>query len=265
MSAMVRTYLDDEDTDRARGFAEQVEATLIKMRKLLTAVTELSGLPYKVAEPVPLKLADVAHAAIRACDDVIVRTGAKITIGKLPGLMGEPMLLTKALAHLITNAVVYVDPEKSPRLSISGAIGRDGRTFLHVLDNGIGIAPSQLDTIFDPLVRHHAHVAHQGGAGMGLAVAQKILMAHGGVITAAPRRHGGSCFTMTFPKSAQPDDPLPHPGQPGSVKTPGLSPEQPEEGQQSRRSFFARPAHPHPEEQSPHHLSPPGRERKSRY
>ena len=53
MSAMVRTYLDDQDTDRARGFAEQVEATLIKMRKLVTAVTELSGLPDTVAEPVP--------------------------------------------------------------------------------------------------------------------------------------------------------------------------------------------------------------------
>ena len=263
MSALVRAYLDDQDTDRARSFAEQIEATLIKMRKVLSAVTELSGLPESVEAPVPVAMADVVHAALRACDDVINRTGAHITIGNLPALIGDPQLLTKAMAYLISNAVTYVDPEVRPRLSISGATGADGRLCVNVLDNGIGIPRDQIDQVFDPLVRHHVHVSHQGGAGMGLAVAQKILAAHGGQITAAPRRHGGMCFTMTFPASARMDS-FPA-AKPETLRIPELLPEQPAEGRQSRRSFFARPARPPQEGQSPRRPSRPDQGQTSRY
>lgn len=265
MSALIRTYLDDEDTERARNFAEQVEETLMKMRNLVAAFTDLAELPNHIDDHAPVDVASVVEAALTSNHAMISAAKARVSVGKLPHVSGDPALLSRAVGHLIANAATYVDPELQPRISVSGARGRDGRVHVHVMDNGVGIPPDQLDQIFEPLVRHHAFVSHQGGIGIGLAVVRKIMQAHGGTVTAKPRRHGGTCFTLIFPNPQTAHDPFASVAVVTPIRTPELLPEQPVAAPQSRRRFFARPARQPQAKQSPRHLSPLGPEQRSQY
>ena len=112
-------------------------------------------------------------------------------------LEGDAHLLTRAVENLLDNALrhspaggsVAVCWERSPA----------GWRFA-VGDSGPGIAPADLPHIFDPLYRGDASRNRgTGGAGLGLAIARRILRAHGGDLTAANRPGGGAELTATLP------------------------------------------------------------------
>jgi len=68
-----------------------------------------------------------------------------------------------------------------------------GRLRFHVLDTGSGIAPEDLPHVFLPMYRGEPSRSRAtGGAGLGLAIAQRIAQAHGGHLSAANRPGGGA-------------------------------------------------------------------------
>ena len=71
-----------------------------------------------------------------------------------------------------------------------------------VSDGGPGISPAELPHIFDPLYRGDASRNRStGGAGLGLAIARRILRVHGGDLTAANRPGGGAELIATLPNA----------------------------------------------------------------
>jgi len=79
---------------------------------------------------------------------------------------------------------------------------RADRAAFTVTDTGPGIAPRDLPHLFEPLYRGEASRNREtGGAGLGLAIAQRILRAHGGDLIAANRTGGGASFTGWLPLS----------------------------------------------------------------
>lgn len=74
-----------------------------------------------------------------------------------------------------------------------------------IMDTGQGIAAHDLPHLFTPLYRGDASRNRQtGGAGLGLAIARRILRAHSGDLTAANGQGGGAVFTATLPGVRQP-------------------------------------------------------------
>jgi signal transduction histidine kinase len=117
------------------------------------------------------------------------------------GLEGDAHLLTRAVENLLDNALRHSPPggcvtvcwERTPGGWWRCAVG----------DSGPGIAPTDLPYIFDPLYRGDASRNRgTGGAGLGLAIARRILRAHGGDLTAANRPGGGAELTATLPTMA---------------------------------------------------------------
>jgi signal transduction histidine kinase len=113
-------------------------------------------------------------------------------------LEGDAHLLTRAVENLLDNALHHSPPggcvsvrwERTPGSWWCFAVG----------DSGPGIAPADLPHIFDPLYRGDASRNRgTGGAGLGLAIARRILRAHGGDLTAANRPGGGAELTATLP------------------------------------------------------------------
>ena len=81
------------------------------------------------------------------------------------------------------------------------ALGRtDGMAEVTIADTGIGIEPDDLERIFEPFRRLDAARARDtGGAGLGLAIARSIVVAHGGLVTVESRPGSGSRFTVRLP------------------------------------------------------------------
>lgn len=111
---------------------------------------------------------------------------------------GDPVRLTQVLVNLLSNSAKYTPERGDIRLSAEVA----GDTLvLRVTDNGIGIRPEALSSIFDPFTQeHHATVFNGDGLGIGLAVVRELVQGHGGSVSARSAGIGlGSEFTVTLP------------------------------------------------------------------
>jgi signal transduction histidine kinase len=105
--------------------------------------------------------------------------------------------LTQVLRNLIRNAVAHTDPEG--RVTVA-ARARDDHLQISVTDSGAGIAPDQLEQIFERFHRLDAGRSRdRGGSGLGLAIARAITEAHGGSIRAESGPGQGATFRIELP------------------------------------------------------------------
>ncbi|WP_114418627.1 PAS domain-containing sensor histidine kinase [Marinospirillum perlucidum] len=106
--------------------------------------------------------------------------------------------LQEVLAILLENAQAYGQTPEGLQLQLTGQI-RDGYFLLDLEDAGQGIPESYRDKVFEPVTRL-VPVATHPGAGMGLALARKLIQAGGGQLTLVAAKHlGGACFRLELP------------------------------------------------------------------
>jgi two-component system sensor histidine kinase KdpD len=121
--------------------------------------------------------------------------------GNLPLIPSDGLLLEQLFMNLFENAIKYT-PRGTP-LELS-AFESVHLVTVELADRGPGIPPGDEDKIFEKFV--HGGGAG-GGVGLGLAVCQAIIVAHGGKIWAENRSGGGAVFRFTLPAVVMP--PLP--------------------------------------------------------
>jgi two-component system OmpR family sensor kinase len=104
------------------------------------------------------------------------------------------------LVNLLDNAVKFSPP--GARISI-GLASEGADAVVRVSDTGPGIAPEELPHLFERFYRGSGpRAAHAPGFGLGLALSQAIVDAHGGRLDAANRPEGGAVFTLRLPCAA---------------------------------------------------------------
>ncbi|GJM38493.1 MAG: hypothetical protein DHS20C19_18600 [Acidimicrobiales bacterium] len=114
----------------------------------------------------------------------------------------------QALLNLGSNACHHAGPDASVEFEIEPA----GTVLLvRVVDHGSGVDPAERTRIFQPFYRpDDSRSRHrQGGAGLGLAVVERIATQHGGDVSVSTTPGGGATFTLTLPRSLQPVEPPP--------------------------------------------------------
>ncbi len=109
--------------------------------------------------------------------------------------------LHRALTNLVSNAVSYT--ARGGTITITTRIAHD-RAFIEVRDTGIGIADTDLPSIFQRFYRaDQARSIDTGGTGLGLAITKKIIEAHGGTIEVESKVGDGSMFRVSLPQASQ--------------------------------------------------------------
>ncbi|HEY3364901.1 MAG TPA: HAMP domain-containing sensor histidine kinase [Symbiobacteriaceae bacterium] len=127
-----------------------------------------------------------------------------ITLGLAAGpepvlLAGDRLMLGRVVDNLLDNAIRYTPPGGSVTL---GWHGMPDECRFWVQDTGPGISPEGLPRVFQPLYRgDKARSTRTGGAGLGLAIARRLVDAHGGNI-AVTNQDGGARFTVTLPRAS---------------------------------------------------------------
>jgi len=143
----------------------------------------------------PTSLADILDRARRQAEtraDALGRTVLWQETAPEAELVVDPDLLAAALTELFQNALEYADRDRVT-IRVSGSLAPE-HVHLQVADDGPGIAAADRPHIFDPF-----YSSRPEGAGMGLALAQEILIEHKGSIALAPGADRGARFDLVIP------------------------------------------------------------------
>jgi signal transduction histidine kinase len=120
----------------------------------------------------------------------------------LPEVYADYNQIKQVLINLLENAVAY--SEAGTRMTIN-ARAVDGVVEVSVSDQGVGIAQDDLEKISEKSYRGSQRRQRPGGVGLGLAICQALILAHGGRIWAESKQGHGSTFYFRLPV-VTPDD-----------------------------------------------------------
>ncbi|MBX7144162.1 MAG: hypothetical protein K1X79_06905 [Oligoflexia bacterium] len=126
----------------------------------------------------------------------------RIGVGELPKIWGSPDLLRRLFINLLSNAVKYNDKKEivvnvGMRRVISRSIGEFAEIFVE--DNGPGIPAEEIKNIFSMFTRGSNNPNQAEGAGIGLAVVQRIAELHYGNVHVESEPGNGTRFVVALP------------------------------------------------------------------
>lgn len=144
------------------------------------------------------------HDLQTAVAAVVERVNAEVapTVGFTPGPEALPVALhPTAFERMLVNLIDNARHHGAPPVAIE--LRRDGmRALLDVLDRGNGIDPARTESLRQPFVRGDEARSDAPGAGLGLAIVERLAEWHGAVFELLPRSGGGTVARLAFPLAA---------------------------------------------------------------
>jgi signal transduction histidine kinase len=121
---------------------------------------------------------------------------AEIIIDNLPPAFCDRNLIRQVFINLISNALKYSEPKPQPKIHI-GSFLKNGKNIYFVKDNGVGFDMKYYNKLFGVFQRLHSQEEFKG-TGIGLAIVQKIVIRHGGIIWAEATPNEGATFYFSL-------------------------------------------------------------------
>lgn len=196
---------DEKIPEDAREFLNIISNESQRLSKMLSTFLSVSNLEQSDKQDVaktPVKLDTVVHEVIGDLQENAKRKRIRLveqTNNYLPPIAADKGLITRAVSHLVDNAIRY-SPERTS-IIISTILESD---FLRVVveDRGYGIHPSEHEKIWQKFYR----VARDGqdkeeeSTGLGLSLVKEIVEQHGGAVDVKSELGTGSKFSFTLPR-----------------------------------------------------------------
>lgn len=187
----------DEDLRRVVGgiaYESMRMAQLVEDLLTLARLDEHRGL-----ESEPVELAGLAIEAVETSNLVGPEWLVEYRVAEPVEVMGDYAALRRLVDNLLSNVRAHTPPGTHALVSVTGS--SEDEAVIEVADDGPGIGEAQAPHIFERFFRvDQSRTRETGGAGLGLAIVASIVQAHGGSVSAAVRREGGSVFTVRLPR-----------------------------------------------------------------
>ncbi|TKB47634.1 two-component system sensor histidine kinase EnvZ [Ferrimonas sediminicola] len=178
-------------SDQDSFLKEGIEHDIDDMNNIIDQFIEfVRGSPAE--EHASTSLDDLLQEA--AQQESLRHTKVELSLGQVPAIPMPVIAIKRVLANLIENGVRYGGGD----LKLSS--GFDGRwVWFAVSDNGPGIPPKQMESLFEPFTQGDS-ARGSVGSGLGLAIVKRVVDSEGGRVELANRSHGGLRATVWLPR-----------------------------------------------------------------
>lgn len=137
----------------------------------------------------------VREAVVASCLEMRQQRVEVISPARVPAVV-DPVHLRSAVANLIRNALAYTPDDDV----IAVTVIRDGdRVRIAIGDSGPGMSPTEIRTVFRPLVRGECAPSNPSGRGLGLFIARRVVEAHRGTMEVSSNGRQGTVFRLDLP------------------------------------------------------------------
>lgn len=169
-----------------------------RLRELVTELLNLANLEHQPKWET-VSLSDLFRSICQELSETAAQKNVSfICSSSQLTVLGDSGLLYRALFNLVENAVKYNVAGGSVEIACEA---KADHTIITIADTGIGIPDSVKHRIFEPFFRvDPSRSREMGGAGLGLAMVERIINQHQGRISLTDRPGGGSLFTVCLPK-----------------------------------------------------------------
>jgi signal transduction histidine kinase len=188
--------------EKARQYYRIINKESQRLTQLINNILDFSRIEAgrKQYRFVPTDVGRIVREVVDAYRFPIEQQGFTLEVemaDDLPEVAIDPEAMEQALLNLVNNAIKYSSDQKYLKLQVR----RDGeRMLIAVRDKGIGVAKADHKRIFEKFVRAENTLVHTTkGSGLGLALVQHIMEAHGGTVELESTPGEGSTFTLVLP------------------------------------------------------------------
>lgn len=193
-----------DDPEAVTRFSGRMLTESDRLSKLVQQIIELSRLQADdpMDAPAVISVDEVVAAALDASTIDAETRGISLVASGVTGLKvwGDREQIAAAVSNLVANAVAYSADHMSVVVSTKAT---DDTVEVSVIDQGIGIAESEMDRIFERFYRvDPARHRSTGGTGLGLSIVKHVAATHGGEIRVWSVEGQGSTFTLSLPRKS---------------------------------------------------------------
>lgn len=194
---------------------ERMNVAAKRVQELIQDINNFTTLINKDEQSLEIDLNWIIGKNLNEIAAVIEQRKINVFTDRLPVITGYPEQLLLLFRSLLDNSIKFSNTVESPVIKIkymgietyqrNGSSFRDPKSYykLCIEDNGIGFDNEFAEKIFMIFQRLHTQQSMYRGKGIGLAIAQRVMVNHGGFITAKGDPGKGAIFNLYFPASEQ--------------------------------------------------------------
>ncbi|GAA4408494.1 hypothetical protein GCM10023187_30430 [Nibrella viscosa] len=206
-----------QNLEQGLNYVQRMQQAAGRMSLLIQDLLTYSRISTSQVNAQPVALANVVSQAIDNLSVAIEESGAQIDVDDLPTVPGDALQLMQLVQNLLSNALKFrrkthsgeaVIPQVKVRtkrllrsempVPLPAARQAEAYQLIEVSDNGIGFDPRHAELIFGVFQRLHGKQEFSG-TGIGLAIVEKVVANHGGVVTATGHPDQGATFSVYLP------------------------------------------------------------------
>ena len=206
-SKILAEHLGSHVDPQVAYYLQRIQEGSQHMGQLVNDLLDLSQIGRKQASPRLVSLDALIAQVLGNVRAEITNRHIEWRIASFPSVVCDPGLLHIVFTNLLSNAVKYTRPREKAVIEV-GQMVAGGQLVIFVRDNGVGFNMKYADKLFGVFQRLHRTEEFEG-AGIGLAIVQRIIRKHNGRVWAESAVNGGATFFFTLggnvaPRSSEP-------------------------------------------------------------
>ncbi|MBF0553898.1 MAG: PAS domain S-box protein [Nitrospirae bacterium] len=198
----LRSRIESILTEDAADYLQRMQGAASRMQSLIEELLNFSRITTRAKPFAPTDLNLIMRGIVSDLEERLLRSKGRVEFDGLPVVEADAMQMHQLFMNLTANGLKFhaegVVPVVTVRLT--NDLIEDSIKYyeIAVSDNGIGFDMKYIDKIFKPFQRLHGRGQYEG-TGMGLAICDKIVKRHGGLLTVDSAPAAGTTFTVRLP------------------------------------------------------------------
>ncbi|MDX2198726.1 MAG: ATP-binding protein [Phycisphaerae bacterium] len=192
------------NSDESKQYLARIRRECERLSDMIDRLLQLAALEHQVDgdERVLINLSQLTREVADDCDFEAQAVDRRVSLhtGQDIRVLGSSDMLRAAIENIVRNAIRYTPAGRSVDINLRTTSDRPNRAVITIRDHGPGVSEDMLPKLFQPFYRVESDRSnHSGGAGLGLALAERVIRAHGGNIVARNHADGGLEFIVDLP------------------------------------------------------------------